>query len=185
MFYLISSLRAGEIIVAFLYYSAKMKFPLKYAVFTEPYMYVVMNLENYARAISKVDTYMYGFYSFDFITAITGLKHWIKDYFRLEDYPYLVSRYYNTCSAFWTIYRDFGVLGIFVLPFGGGLALSSLYYSFMKRPSLQKLAFYGILLFAAIFSFFDSIIGYLWFEYNLLMIYLVFKYISSPRLSKS
>jgi oligosaccharide repeat unit polymerase len=185
LFYLVSSIRAGEIIVAFLYHTGKMKFPFKYALFTEPYMYVVMNLENYAREISRIDHYSYGFYSFDFITAITGLKHWMKEYFCLPDFPYLISTYFNTSSAFWTIYRDFGVLGIFILPFAGGFALNSLYYSFMKNPSLQKLAFYGILLFAAVFSFFDSIIGYLWFEYNLLMIFLVFKYISSPKLAKS
>jgi oligosaccharide repeat unit polymerase len=185
LFYLISSIRAGEVIVAFLYHTAKMKFPLRYAIFTEPYMYVVMNLENYAREISRIDHYSYGYYTFDFITAITGLKHWMKEYFSFPEYPYLVSSYYNTSSAFWAVYRDFGVLGIFILPFVGGFGLSSLYYSFMKKPTLQKLAFYGILLFATIFSFFDGIIGYLWFVYDLLMIFLVFKYVASYKSLKS
>ncbi len=180
-FFLVSSFRAGEVVVFVLYRMSKMRFSPDYAIFTEPYMYVTMNLENYARSIVKVENFTYGFYTFDFVTAISGLKHWIDQYFHLNDTPFLTSSY-NTYSAFWTYYRDFGILGIFFIPFFGGMALSSLYYSFRAKPTLQKLAIYGMFLFAIIFSFFNSAIGFLWFVYNLFVLVIVFKYIS---LSKS
>jgi len=176
-FYLVSSFRAGEIIIYVLYKMSKMKFSPNYAVFTEPYMYVVMNLENYARSIAKVEHFTYGYYTFDFMTAITGLKHWIEEYFALVETPFLTSSY-NTYSAFWTYYRDFGIVGIFIIPFTGGMAISSLYYSFKARPSLLKLAIYGMFLFAIIFSFFNSAIGFLWFVYNLIILSVTFKYIT-------
>ncbi len=176
-FFLVSSFRAGELIVFVLYKVSKMKFSPSYAIFTEPYMYVTMNLENYARSIARVENYTYGFYTFDFVTAISGLKHWVDQYFHLNETPFLTSSY-NTYSAFWTYYRDFGILGVFFIPFFGGMALSTLYYSFKARPSLQKLAIYGMFLFAVIFSFFNSTIGYLWFVYNLFVLLIVFKYIS-------
>ena len=179
-FYLVSSFRAGEIIVFVLYKMSKMKFSVDYAVFTEPYMYVVMNLENYARSIAKVDHFTYGYYTFDFMTAITGLKHWIEEYFALVETPFLTSSY-NTYSAFWTYYRDFGIAGIFIIPFIGGMSISSLYYSFKVKPSLMKLAFYSMFLFVLIFSFFNSSVGYLWFVYNLFVLIIVFKYITASK----
>lgn len=176
-FYLVSSFRAGEIVIFVLYKMSKMKFSQNYAIFTEPYMYVVMNLENYARSIAKVEHFTYGYYTFDFMTAITGLKHWIDEYFSLVETPFLTSSY-NTYSAFWTYYRDFGIAGIFIIPFFGGMAISSLHYSFKVRPSLMKLAIFGMFLFAVIFSFFNSAIGFLWFVYNLIALIIVLKYIS-------
>ena len=176
-FYLVSSFRAGEIIIYVLYKMSKMKYSTDYAIFTEPYMYVVMNLENFARSITKIENYSFGYYTFDFVTAITGLKHWIEEYFMMIENPFLTSSY-NTYSAFWTYYRDFGVLGIFLIPMIGGMALSSLFYSFRAKPTLMKLSIFGMFLFAAIFSFFNSAIGFLWFVYNMLILVVVVKYIT-------
>jgi oligosaccharide repeat unit polymerase len=177
-FFIVSSARAGEVLFFVLYRMSKMKFSPDYAIFTEPYMYVVMNLENYARSIAKTEYFTFGYYTFDFVTAISGIKHWISDYYNLNETPFLVS-IYNTYSAFWTYYRDFGVLGIFFIPFLGGVAISSLYYSFRKKPTLMKIGIYGMFLFAIIFSFFNSIIGFLWFDYNLFVLILVLKYINT------
>ncbi len=176
-FYLVSSFRAGEVIIYVLYKLSKMKFSPSYAVFTEPYMYVVMNLENFARSISKTDFFTYGYYTFDFVTAITGIKHWIGEYFNLNETPFLISSY-NTYSAFWTYYRDFGILGIFIIPLFGGVGISTLYYSFRAKPSLNKISFYGVLLFAVMFSFFNSAFGFLWFVYDIIVLVVVLKYMS-------
>lgn len=176
-FFIVSSFRAGEILFYVLYRISKMKFSPDYAVFTEPYMYVVMNLENYARSIAKNEFFTLGYYTFDFVTALGGIKHWISDYFNLVETPYLVS-IYNTYSAFWNFYRDFGLVGIFFIPFLGGVAFSSLYYSFRKQPTLLKIGIYSMFLFAVIFSFFNSIIGFLWFVYNLFVLALIFKFIN-------
>jgi len=177
-FYLISSFRLGELALFIIYKISKMKFSPEYAVFTEPYMYIAMNLENFAHSIQKSEYFTFGYYTFDFITAITGLKHWIQEYFFLIDNPYLISKSYNTYSAFWTFFRDFGILGIFFIPFLGGLGIGALYYSFKIKPTIKKLALYGMFLFAVIFSFFNSIIGFLWFFYNFIAIIIIFKYVS-------
>jgi len=177
-FFLVSSFRAGEIIILVLYKISKMKFSPEYAVFTEPYMYITMNLENFARSIEKIEEYSFGYYTFDFVTAITGLKHWISEYFFMTENPYLISSY-NTYSAFWTYYRDFGVLGIFVIPFFGGIGISSLYYSLREKPTLFKISIYGMLIYGVVFSFFNSIFGFLWYVYNVVVLIVVFKFISN------
>lgn len=180
-FFLVSSFRAGEIIILVLYKISKMKFSPEYAIFTEPYMYVTMNLENFARSIQKIEEYSFGYYTFDFVTAITGLKHWISEYFFMTENPFLISSY-NTYSAFWTYYRDFGVLGIFIIPFFGGIGISSLYYSLREKPTLFKISIYGILIYGVVFSFFNSIFGFLWYVYNVVILIVIFKFISNKKM---
>jgi len=180
-FYLISSFRLGELALYILYKISKMKYSPEYAIFTEPYMYIAMNLENFAHAIQKLEYFTFGFYTFDFFTAITGLKHWIQEYSLLIENPYLISKSYNTFTAFWTYFRDFGILGVFFIPFGGGLGLGALYYSFKINPTIKKLALYGMFLFAAIFSFFNSVVGFLWFFYNFIAVLIIFKFIILPK----
>lgn len=182
VFYLISSFRAGEVIINFLYSQSRMKYSSDYAIFTEPYMYFSMNLENYALSIESIEEYTYGFYTFDFITAITGLKHWVIEYFHLKEYPFIKTTY-NTYSAFWTYYRDFGIIGISFLPFIGGYYLNTLYYSFRKNPEIDKLLFYGIFLFGTIFTFFISIFGFLWFIYNLVCLYFILSFCKVDKIS--
>lgn len=179
-FFLVSSFRAGEIIIFVLYKISRMKFSPEYAIFTEPYMYVTMNLENFARSVGKIEEFSYGYYTFDFVTAITGLKHWISEYFFMKENPFLNSSY-NTYSAFWTYYRDFGVLGIFVIPFLGGAGISSLYYSLREQPDLFKISIYGVLIYGVVFSFFNSIFGFLWYVYNIITLIIVFKFISTKQ----
>ncbi len=65
-----------------------------------------------------------------------------------------------------------------MIPFIGGMALSSLFYSFRAKPTLMKLAIFGMFLFAAVFSFFNSAFGFLWFVYNILILVVVIKYIT-------
>lgn len=176
-FYLISTFRLGELVLYIIYRISKMKFSPEYAIFTEPYMYVAMNLENFAHSITKLTNFSYGYFTFDFITAVTGLKHWIQEYFYLVENPSLISISYNTYSAFWTYYRDFGILGIFIIPMVGGVTIGSLYYSFKQNPSISKLTFYGIFLYGTVFSFFNSVFGFLWFVYNIIVLWFVFRYL--------
>jgi oligosaccharide repeat unit polymerase len=182
-FLLISTLRAGEIFIYILYRASEMKFSPDYAVFTEPYMYIVMNLENFARSIVKAEHFTYGYYTFDFVTAISGVKHWLSDYYNLIETPYLISSY-NTYTAFWTYYRDFGIFGIFIIPLLGGILFSIIYYSFKVKPTLQRMAIYAMFLFGIIFSFFNSVFGFLWFVYNLIVLLLILKYIHTNKIKE-
>lgn len=176
-FLLVSSLRAGELVIYVLYKFAKMKYHPKYAIFTEPYMYFAMNLENFGRSILKLENFTYGYYTFDFVTAITGIKHWIEKYFYLEDTPFLISDF-NTYSALFNYYRDFGTLGVTFIPLIGGAALNSLYFSFRKNPNLFRLSILGMFLFGITFSFFNSPFGFLWYIYNLIVMSIVINYSS-------
>lgn len=175
-FLLVSSLRTGQVLVLFLYTSAAMKFSPAYAIFTEPYMYVVMNLENFARAVQQLDSLAYGYYTFDFTTALVGLKHWISEYFGMVDTPYLTSNY-NTYTAFWTYYRDFGTFGIAIIPALVGWGIASAYYWLRTSPNIRSLAFYSVAMFVMFMTFFNSPLGFLWFVYNVVVMYAVLRYI--------
>jgi len=162
-----------------MYNISKMKLPRDLALLTEPYMYFAMNLENFARTVDRLDHHTYGYFTFDFITALTGLKYLVVDYFSLDRTPYLISGY-NTYSALWYFYRDFGVVGVAVIPFVLGFGIAMLYYEMRQRPTISKIVAYGIMLFVMIISFFHFPIAFLWFEYNLLMFY-VFLRLSTSR----
>lgn len=179
-FYWISSMRYSHLAATFLYSISKMNISRDYALLTEPYMYFVMNLENFARAVNHLDYHTYGYFTFDFITAISGLKYWIYEYFNLERLPYLISGY-NTYSAFWIFYFDFGVLGLAIIPWLFGFSSSMVYYRMRSRPSIRNVTAYGVLLFVNIFTFFVFPISFLWFEFNILVLYFFLRWTVIPR----
>ena len=174
-FYWISSLRFTTVAATFLYTTSKMKFSRDLAILTEPYMYVVMNLENFARAVKQLDFHTYGYFTFDFIAAITGLKYWLVDYLNLDRTPYLISAY-NTYSAFWWFYFDFGVFGVTLIPLILGVAAGLLYYRMRSTPTIRNVTAYGVTLFVLLISFFVFPVMYLWFVYNLLALYLILRW---------
>ncbi len=154
----------------YIYVFSEMKFSPKYAIYTEPYMYVVMNLENFTRAVSKVVHHTYGYYTFNFVMSLTGLKHWIEKYSNLNNTPFLNSGY-NTYTMFWDFYRDFGLLGLSIISFGLGFLISTLYYNFRSKPNINTLSLYSISVFIILFSFFINPIGQLHFFFNTLLIF--------------
>ena len=173
-FYWVSGLRGGQLFMHFLYVESKMRFPAAYAFFTEPYMYLVMNIENLARSVEMVDRHTYGLYTFDFLGALTGLKHWTREYFGLNDTPYLVSAY-NTYTAFWTYYRDFGVFGITVIPLALGVGAGTVYHGMRKNPTLPRITAYAIVLFVLLISFFNSPTSFLWFMWIMVVMYVILR----------
>jgi oligosaccharide repeat unit polymerase len=165
-FYWVSTLRSGiQFFILYLYETSRMKFPASYAILTEPYMYFAMNLENFARAIDKLDHHSYGYYTFDFIIALVGLKHGIHEYFRFDDTPYLISGY-NTYTSYWIYLRDFGIIGVFLFPLLLGLLFGSIYYAMRRNPDVKNIAAYGLCLFVILFTFYNNPLGYLWYMYT-------------------
>lgn len=179
-FYWISSLRLGSLVATYTYYSSKMRFPIAYALLTEPYMYLVMNLENFARAVNRLDHFTYGYFTFDFIGAAVGLKYWISDYFGLDRTPFLVSGY-NTYTAFWSFYRDFGVPGLALIPLVLGFGTGVLYYRMRTSPTIKNVTAYGVMVFVMFISYFNFPIAFLWFEYNILALYWLLRWTIVPR----
>lgn len=173
----LSTLREGNLFIYYLYVTSKMNFPIKYAIFTEPYMYLVMSVENFAYAVEKLKYHTYGLYSFDFILALSGLKHWIKEYWFISDFPSLLSIFYNTYTMFFIYYRDFGLIGSFLFPFMIGFLISHFYYKMRKLPNLNTISVYGILLTAILFSFFIPLLSWLYFVFDIIIIYTVTNFI--------
>lgn len=173
-FLLISTVRSGQLFMYYLYVDSRMTFPPQFAVLTEPYMYFAMNVENFARGVDRLDQFSLGAFSFDFVGALTGLKHWIREYFGLVETPHLISGY-NTYTFFWTYYRDFGVAGLACLSLLAGMIASSVYYAMRKRPTVQTITWYGICIFVMLFSFYLNPLTFLWFVYDLVVLALVLR----------
>lgn len=175
--YGISNIRASNLFMEYLYYGGKMKFSKDYAIFTEPYMYISMNIENFANAVDKLTSFTYGYYTFDFILALTGLKHWLFEYGNIQMFPFLINDTYNTYTMFFVYYRDFGILGSFIFPLLLGIASSSAFSNLKRFPNINSISLYGVFVFVIIFSFFIPMLSWLHFVYNLAIIYLLTKII--------
>ncbi|MGA7720051.1 MAG: O-antigen polymerase [Ignavibacteriaceae bacterium] len=174
--YAIQNIRLSKYFAGYLYVFSKMKFNPKFAILTEPYMYIVMNLENFVKGVARIKEHSYGYYSFNFILSLTGLKHWMHDYFYLDDFPFIRSGY-NTYTMFWDFYRDFGMLGLTLISFGLGFIICLLYFNFRAKPNVNTLSMYALGVFVMLFSFFINSTGQLHFVFNTCLISLGTLYI--------
>ncbi len=172
-------IRLTGTIANYLYYLSNMRYSVKYAAFTEPYMYIVMNLENFANAVDKIQKFTYGTFSLDFVFALSGLKHQLIHYMNLSEYPNLITNNYNTYTMFFIYYWDFGILGLGLIPFIIGALISAAYYRMRRNPNLNTISVYSIFAFVIIFSFFVPIINFLHFVFNFLVIFFITKKLST------
>lgn len=171
VFFGISSIRLSRYAINILYYLSDMKYGIDYAVFTEPYMYITMNLENFARAVEKLDVFTYGYFSTDFILFPIGLKKELFEYLRIVEFPYIITSSFNTYTMFFIYYRDFGIFGVLFLPLILGSIITSIYYRMRKNPNINNISLYGIFVFVLIFSFFVPILHWIHFVFNIGLIY--------------
>ncbi|MGK9477434.1 O-antigen polymerase [Melioribacter sp. OK-6-Me] len=175
--YLILSLRAGSLILQYFHYVSQMKYSADYSVFTEPYMYISMNLENYAYATPKLEEFTYGLSSFDFLFAISGIKHWLHEYINYIDNPYLINYNYNTYGMFFVNFRDFYVFGIMILPYIFGLVSSFLYYRMRIQPNVNTITMYGVFVMVIMFSFFNPMLSWLFYIFDIIVLYITTMFI--------
>ena len=173
--YSMTFIRLSGTIVNYLYYLSDMRYNIKYAFITEPYMYIVMNLETFANAVDKLHKFTYGTFTFDFIFALTGLKHPLAEYLNLPKFPFLLTNNYNTYTMFFVYYWDYGVFGLGIIPLLLGMSFSSVYYKMRLKPDINSVSMYAMAAFVIIFSFFVPIITFLHFIFNLLLIYFMTK----------
>lgn len=169
LMYSVQFLRFSSIALSYMFSIAQMKFSFKYAIFTEPYMYFVMNLENLARGISKLEVHTYGYYTFEFMLSLFGIKNLAMEYFNFKNFLFLNSSY-NTYSMFWDYYRDFGIIGLSFIPFTLGALSSIIYYKMLSKPSFTLISSYAIVMFIICVSFFENVIGLLHFIFNTILI---------------
>lgn len=153
--YFIQSIRISQYVEAFVYVISKMKYPREYAMFTEPYMYIAMNLENMARAVDKLEYFTWGSLTGDWLLALSGIKTWVLDYFNVNARPFLISGF-NTFPFLWNYYSDFGVLGTFIFPLVTGFLISTVYYSMRITGELRWIVFYSLSMVLIFISFFTN-----------------------------
>jgi oligosaccharide repeat unit polymerase len=173
----IQSVRLANIAEHYIYFGSQMKYPVRYAVFTEPYMYVVMNLENFVYAAPKIIDHTYGLFTFDFIAALSGVKHSLAEYLNVTKFPHYISGY-NTFPFFWAYYYDYGLLGLAFIPFILGLIFSEIFYALHRNPTLVNLAMYCVVFSILVISIFSDPLTRLDMMFNFVFIIMIQRYIS-------
>ncbi|MCZ7603602.1 MAG: oligosaccharide repeat unit polymerase [Ignavibacteriales bacterium] len=168
----VNLIRWSKFAANFLYYYSQMKFDIKYAILTEPYMYLVMNVENFARAVARLEEHSFGYYTFNYLFSLTGTKRVLSEYLHLNDYPFLISGY-NTYTMFWDFYRDFGVFGLSIIPLFLGLVCAISYYRMKQNPNITTVTLYSVAVFVMMFSFFNNFLGLLHFVFSVAIILLM------------
>jgi oligosaccharide repeat unit polymerase len=173
------SFRVAIYVQNFVYVISRMKYPEKYAIFTEPYMYIVMNIENFSRAVQKLETFSFGYFTGDPLLALTGLKHWLGDYFVLVERPFLNSSF-NTFPFMWSYYHDFGIIGVTVLPLALGMAVGIAYYSMRTSPNPFNVTLYSLCFYFIVISFFTNPLTMLSTLVNIVVVILLQRWIAVP-----
>jgi oligosaccharide repeat unit polymerase len=169
MFYFTLQIREARYAENFIYVISDMKFSKTYASLAGPYMYITMNLENIARVIDNLDQFTYGYYSFDFVFALTGLKHQLASYYGLEERIFLNSSF-NTFPYFYPFYRDFGVTGVMIFSLVLGFITGNVHMSVKTNPTLLNISLYAFCVFFMLLSFFANPLTML---NNIFMLFLI------------
>lgn len=183
---ILTSIRVSQYATQYLYIISKMKYSSEYASFTGPYMYIVMNLENMARAAEKLETHTYSALTFDWLYAFFGLKHWMKDYFNIDPRAFLISSY-TTYPFHWYYYYDFGVLGVVFFSLSVGLIIGLIYYFMRIRGTLDSVIYYSICLFFILISFFTNLFTLLNVIVSILLLWTIHRFfiLQSPKVKKT
>jgi oligosaccharide repeat unit polymerase len=177
---IINNARFTRHIENYLFLTSRMKFPMKYAIFTEPYMYLVMGLENFSRAVDKLDYHTVGYFSLNPLLAISGLKHSLIQYFGINETPYLISGY-NTYPFHWYYYYDFGIIGVFIGSFILGLLIAIAYWKMYEKPTYVTVSIYAICVFIMMMSFYLNPLTMLNFIYVIIVTFITQSYIRQAR----
>lgn len=183
MFLYLRSLRFVLYVENYSYVISGMKYDRAYAAFTEPYMYIVMNVENFARGVDKLEQYTYGYFTADFLMALTGLKHWLADYFQLVERPFLTSGY-NTFPFLWPYYNDFGIVGMTLISLIIGVVIGVTYHRMRTDPNLVNITLYSTFVFFLVISFFTNPFTMLGTVTNVFFLLAANWYVTQTRTSK-
>lgn len=163
----------------FIYIISDLKFSETYAAFAGPYMYIAMNLENLANVIVKLDYFTFGYYTFDFLFALTGLKHWLANYYGLIERIYSTGGF-NTYPFFYPYYRDFGLLGITIGTFLLGALINTVYIWMKYTASIHAIILYACLNFVLLISFFTNPLTMLNYIFMISMLLIIHWFVFRP-----
>jgi oligosaccharide repeat unit polymerase len=176
----VQSIRLSQYVQAFIYMTSKMKYSKDYALFTEPYLYITMNLENMARAVKLLENNSFGILTADWIFAFSGIKRWVAEYFNVNARPFLVSGY-NTFPFLWNYYSDFGIFGVFLFPMLTGFFISVIYYIMRITGSVKWIIYYSLSMVLIIISFFTNPLTMLNFIVCIFILWFIHRFVVKER----
>jgi oligosaccharide repeat unit polymerase len=172
---LIQTIRLSQYASQFIYVISRMKYGKEWAILTEPYMYIVMNLENFARLVANLNYHTYGLLTGDWLAALFGIKHWAKDYFIIEQKQFINSNF-NTFIFLWNYFYDFGIMGVLIFPLFTGLFVGLNYYNMRRTGDLRFIVNYSVCLSLIIISFFTNPIIMLSWVVPVFVLWIIHKY---------
>jgi oligosaccharide repeat unit polymerase len=169
---IIQTIRLSQYVSQYIYVTSKMKFSRDYAIFSEPYMYISMNLENMSRAVDQLENHTYGIFTFDWVYAFSGLKHWVAEYFSINPGAFLISGY-TTFPFHWYYYLDFGLTGVMVFTLLTGFFIGVCYYKMRMTAQISWVILYSICVALMVISFFTNPLMMLTFISNFFILWLI------------
>lgn len=172
---LIQTIRLSQYASQFMYVVSRMKYGREWAFFTEPYMYIVMNLENFARMVANLNYHTYGLLTADWLAALFGIKHWATAYFAIDARVFVNSNF-NTFVFLSYYYYDFGLIGVLILPLLTGLFIGFNYYNMRKTGELRYIVNYSVCLSVIIISFFTNPLVMLAWVVPIFILWIIHKY---------
>ena len=184
--WIIQSIRLSQYVQGFIYVTSKMKYSSKYQAFTEPYMYITMNLENMARGVDLMQKHSFGLLTGDWIIALAGIKKWALNYFNINPRPFLVSGY-NTFPFLWEYFYDFGIVGVFIFPLLSGFFIAKIYYLMRSDIKVKWIVYYSQCMAIILLSFFTNPLTMLNFIFSIFVLWIIhrFLFVEDDKLSIS
>jgi len=167
----------------------KINIPLKYIPFVNPYAYAVNNVWNmdygFRKFIDGMDVYQpsMGFEFFRGILTFTKLEGFFQHTFGFDSLfneSIVKVRGLNTVIYIWHFYKDFGILGPFIVSFILGISIHIFYYNTVMRPTHLRIALSGLIISMIVFSFMIPLWSFWNLYYEALIITLAHRRARAP-----
>jgi oligosaccharide repeat unit polymerase len=156
----------------FVYVVSNMKISEDYALFSSPYMYLVMNIENLDEGLKKLQHHTYGAHSFDFLLALCQVKYPLREYIPPKE-DFIITRSFNTFPFMWYLYWDFNIFGVMFGSLVLGIIISYSYNLMKFSKKLIHIVIYSYLSVIVFLSFFTSMysrLGYVFYFFLLIVL---------------
>lgn len=139
--------------------------------FSQPYIYIVNNYENFNCLVENISTHTWGLKMLFPLFGLTGLKFVFPE---LVNFPiYITKDELNTYTIFYDAYYDFGVAGVLILALLIGVVCRKIYHKMCRDENPIWLLIGGQFVFYLGLSFFTTWFSltttWFWFLLTVLM----------------